>query len=1586
MANLTRTFIKGRMNKGVDERLLPDGEYIDALNIRLGSTEESEIGVVENSKGNTKLTSLVNIVSASYPALANATTHCIGAYADSANETIYWFVHATGVSGPSNGILDMIVSYNTSTEVIRYHVVSSEKTNGATTSTLNFSTSYLISSVNLIDNLLFFTDNLNPPRFINVNRDYGLPDSTTYEDPAILEEQLKVIKKPPTSAPSINLLDNGSDEKFLEEEFLCFAYRYKYADGEYSATSPFSAPAFLSQDFAFSPEDFLNTGMTNLYNVAEINYNTGGELVVGVDILFKRADSSIIKVIQKINKSQSNLTNNSDEVYRFDKSKVYTILPESEILRLYDNVPNIAKAQTLMGNRLMYGNYKEGYDMTDSNGLPVIIDYTTELISSDVGGTSISGTFTDGTFTINSSKVISDSIVSFDLGTSNIPNPQQKFTSGARLDFNMEIEHSDFDIIGGETIVNASPRFEIDFSFTLDRDYNSASDIISSSVFQNAIGTSATIQKAPADFCSGETFTDIFNCATIDVLISDTPSNYNKNESGITAIEQPLSITSSSGSDTLSIQILATKYVHSSDGSKIVYEYYKINSATCLFTEITSEKSLHSNRDYSVGMVYMDDYGRQSNVFTSNGNTVHVPYGNSVLSNKIKVTIPSTQLPPSWATKYKFVLKADRDTYETIYSNIFFIDGNFGYILLEGENAAKVEEGDRLLLKADSGGPVITPTEITILEKKSQAKDFLGSNTNPAGVYAKVQTNSITLVDNSSDRIRKSVTDRKRARRGVCAYGALSIQESSSVIPIAGGDRITIKIDIIRHGVGGCNRKEYNFDKTFISPRQYSSFYDWFQGENIQSRIENDGTTVGTFDIRFVTASSIGPSVNTDNGSFKITFGFQADASSATEFRCRTFENCGDNTVKLNMSLDILKVSDMIVFETRPVEANPDIFFEGDETFTISGASHDSATPTLSFFNCFSFGNGIESYKIKDSVTGASFGLGNRVTSVSSEDYREAHRFADITYSGIYNDESNVNKLNEFNLGLLNFKNLEESFGVVTVLDGRETDVLVLQEDKVSYVLAGKNLLSDAAAGGAITSVPEVLGTQIARVEEYGNSLNPESYVKWGSDKFFTDSKRGAVIQLKGQGKSESMIVISEIGMRSFFRNLFIEGINTQKLGAFDPYMNEYVLSSNLNAIPIEDDCIGCNSASSGISVSPASTTFVMCVDLDNALGSSTISWAIDELLTPTGNVTISAVSGSDNATTNVTSGGASSGTFVLSKTDVSTKKVTVTFTHTSGNAVSFGRFSVGCPTGTTKKVVSIVLTDNVDANKTIHTQYKYSTQPRVSNLNTFLPGGNPHSSFFNTFEGFQGLPNVPTAGSTVTMYANELSGDTFSVNSSLNKFRYLTSNTAYTNGSASLQNLLNDGSLQELSMGGSSPEYSASFTMPSDTNTYLYLIWDFRSPTELNLCLDIDAAANACCACVCDSDECSRYTIVVSGGGTGLISYDDCANGFITASVSGTSTVCVKAGALAPSVASGNVSVSFDRTGCNCGGAVNTVQATIARFIDGNDFSRATVIASNSALTNAPATGWYSDGNVARYNDGSSTTLGPISVCPECT
>jgi hypothetical protein len=73
---------------------------------------------------------------------------------------------------------------------------------------------------------------------------------------------------------------------------------------------------------------------------------------------------------------------------------------------------------------------------------------------------------------------------------------------------------------------------------------------------------------------------------------------------------------------------------------------------------------------------------------------------------------------------------------------------------------------------------------------------------------------------------------------------------------------------------------------------------------------------------------------------------------------------------------------------------------------------------------------------------------------------------------------------------------------------------LVLHQDKITKVLYGKNLLFDAVGGGQVASVPEVLGNQIAHPSEYGISNNPESFAKHANILFFSDARRGAVLQM----------------------------------------------------------------------------------------------------------------------------------------------------------------------------------------------------------------------------------------------------------------------------------------------------------------------------------------------------------------------------------------------------------------------------------------------------------------------------------------
>ena len=226
----------------------------------------------------------------------------------------------------------MVVSYNTNTTIVTYHLISVNDGNGVNT-TLNFNEEFLFTGVDMVEDMLFFTDNYNQPRKINIKRNYDEPSGAPLVD-GFIDEDILVIKKPPAKAPEIKLVRTGGQENFLEERFICFGYRYKYADEEYSATSQFTSAAFIPNLFEFSPDNYLNEGVTNLFNTAEITFNTGGPLVIGIDLLFKDNASNVIKIIEKLTKLDQGYVDNQDVTFSFSSSKIFTILPDAEILRL----------------------------------------------------------------------------------------------------------------------------------------------------------------------------------------------------------------------------------------------------------------------------------------------------------------------------------------------------------------------------------------------------------------------------------------------------------------------------------------------------------------------------------------------------------------------------------------------------------------------------------------------------------------------------------------------------------------------------------------------------------------------------------------------------------------------------------------------------------------------------------------------------------------------------------------------------------------------------------------------------------------------------------------------------------------------------------------------------------------------------------------------------------------------------------------------------------------------------------------------------------------------------------------------------
>ena len=1491
MANITRNFVAGRMNKVVDERILPDGEYIDAMNVRMGSTENSEIGVIENTKGNTRLTTIKYINGTPLSSAAK----CIGAIDDSATETIYWFIHDSNFPVGATGKLDLIVSFNVYTNIFTYHVISIDDGDGANT-TLNFNPQYLITGVDIIDDLIFFTDDYNPPRFINRKKNY--PDPVANID-QFSAESILVIKKPPVSSPGLQLLTTGNQDNFMEDRFICFAYRYRYENGEYSATSQWTAPAFQPRPFEFSINSFLNEGMVNLNNTAVITYNTGGPLVVGIDLLFKEANSPVIKVIEKLSKSELGLSDNTNYTYTFTNSKIFTILPESELLRLYDNVPLLAKAQTIMGNRLMYGNYVEGYDIVDENGNLVKLEYETNLVSELIDTTTLTDTTSSGNYFFGTTQSVPNSIVSIDLSTVDL-------IEGASITLEISLAHNDFagnTPFPTETTENVSATF----SFTLPKSYNSVYEMATSVEFQDVVGTIANIQPV-SNACNGTTFTDQINCAlpnNLDALI--------KYQSGISASGQGIGIITSPGSQSIGFQIIAARYVNNTTTPTFsVYEYYSVTFAQAFYQRVNSPRSLHSNRGYEIGIVYMDDFNRSTTALVSPNNTVHVPCSASDSKNSIRVTIPTTQRPPYWATRYKFVIKPDEENYETIYCSIFFDDplSNNAYFLLEGENARKIEQGDRLIVKADTSGPTNSCVYATVLEKEAKQEGFitipseLDPSVNipvPSGVYMKINPNSFAVVQDELAIIAPGTVQVNENNAGdypILNYPMNRFDTSSDAwvdYDVPAGSRIKLSFKFQRlgpgDGNGACERRIYTLDKTLIASANYSNMKDWWDGDNVEQilndgfaevgsggcEIENDYiSTLASSNVDITTDVCTNyyrfyryPTVSGDPNSNKLIL-----IVSGTQ-RCGGVLSAEKRRSTVIVNIEVFRAETTLIFETEPSDALPDVFFENELSLPIVNGYHGGniqnqtiSAPAIidtGFFNCFCFGNGAESYKIRDSIVGRSFNLGNRVTSVSAQDYKRVDRFADITYSGIYNFESNVNKLNEFNIGLINYKYLEVSFGPIFRLDGRETDVLVLQEDKISYVLAGKNLLSDSAAGGAITSVPEVLGTQIARTEKYGISFNPESYVQWGAYRYFTDVKRGAVIQIFGNSySSDQLKVVSELGMRTWFRDNFIQNFNTQKLGGFDPYMNEYVLTTNTQQLPQPQSCLECGL--SQVFTVPAGNTVTYCVDFGPAIGESTITYSVDLSSTAEFEVDVT-YNGITEGSGIVTE----SGELIIDKNSNTANIATIVITAIDALEINV---IPSCPVPESLTVISVCLTSTSDAGLFIHNEYRYTDGPYVSPLQSNLvefgsTSPSPVLSQYTSVTGVIGTGGFPPAGSTMEVICHKFGFDTFNFDPASDGFKYLRSNTLY--GPGNITALL-AAAIDITPVTGSGVFHSGEFVVPTVGN-YLYLIWDYRNSQPLSLCYSEVDHQNACCQCIpilhrpCYSDTSANEACCGCGG-----------------------------------------------------------------------------------------------------------------------
>lgn len=1065
-------FTSGKMNKDLDERLVQKGEYRDAKNIRVIGSASSDVGAVENTLSNEGLTQLN---------FGNNPV-CVGSVADDANNKIYWFVR----SDDGSFVAEYDSDNDTSTFVLK-------DTRSWKTNVLNFTKTNHIEADVLIDidnnkKFLFFTDGINPPRSIEVNST-KLIDANTYT-----KYDLDLIKAPPLNPPTISLASSGSEENNIKEKFLYFAYRYKYKHGEYSALSPFSEVAFEPLSFSLDYSTGLNKSMVNAHNQVTIDYNTGSENVTYIDIVFKESNSPNIYLIKSIDKEQEGFSDNVNQTHQFKNNRIYRVLPEKELLRVYDNVPLTAKTQELIANRIAYGNYTENFDLIDHNG---------------------------------------DEI-----------------------------------------------NFDIDLT------------------------------------------------ANTTAISNGTPT-----------------------------------------------------------------KSVKTNKDYEVGVVYIDDYGRATTVITEDNSNVFIPVSQSDQKNDLSLTISS--LPPAFASHYRLYVKQSRGNFESIKPAIFHEDKELGYtyILLSGRDIDKVKVGDFLVVKADTRGKKTNFVETEVLEVETQNLNFLEDDNYPStgdpaiaqqsGVYMKLKGNDFKFsrddfesieyedYDDSSNQRKDPLHDSQSATaayfEGPFAYPALGSGAVDTDItftlaanaPTTSFHRIVVEITatdaagdtftetITSHTAGGTQTSntgaatqivgstsyssllsgtniswvfasatghsvgdryiinlkpntftydrfqkgyatlrglpvedetietgtiinitydEYGdrtryFAEEFVSDESYANLEEWYNESGAKATITN---TIPAGDIYFLRGQygSTSSTITTDTANDPQLMIIETEGFQNSDF---------DNRAKVNTIITyLLKTHPFVMtLETKGEEKNDEVFYELPGTYPItsegyhgvpSGGTAQTATAgasfTVPFFNCFSFGNTVESIKIKDAFNAKFFEPENR-PSTNIEDYKKNHRTASITYSNVYDQTTKYNGLNEFNLAYANYKDMDDNFGDVNKILNREADLIVFQENRVSNVLINKSIIFNADGSGNIAATKDVLGQEVPYMGGFGVINNPFAVVHWGGRIYFVDERRRVVCRLSQDG----ITPISDYGMIDWFNDHLDNANQPFVIAQYDPRDRQYALT-----------------------------------------------------------------------------------------------------------------------------------------------------------------------------------------------------------------------------------------------------------------------------------------------------------------------------------------------------------------------------------------------------------------------------------------
>ena len=1186
--NIPQKFVSDK-----DERLLKVGDMIEAQNITVTQRGEGTESVIKTFKG------IETAVAIDGDRPIETASTIIGKAEDPQRDFIYFFV------ADDVGNDDRIIQYNPSTNEYRIIFEGSflafDHTGFVKADVLNKD----FQRDGGLQTVLYFTDNVNPPRKINIDRaingDYlGLSDDE-------LEIALGAMRAASTVPPTFEFsTDTNISTNNFKKEVFQFATQIVYKDGEVSALSPYSKLA-ISQAVVFGGiEDANMGGQVVSQNLCLVRHNVDLEHpdLKKVRLLARSGNDNNFFIIDEFDPNEdvkrdvySNnvlVYDSSSAEYRFYNDILGSLVSSVEANKLFDAVPFKAEGQSITGSRLMYSNYQEGRANVTLNPN----DYS---ITPSYGGEGTgSANFADDTDASSMMPAVTGLNVSVDIGNAaNIASASTTFPAGTqcRIAFRFAPEFTLTKTGGGNV-----------FNFT------------SSHVVSGSSGGGSSGQGGGGNSGGGGGYNVHQISYSADTLTFPAPL---ENKNVVLQAITPQEFTTTT-------QLASFLQTEIENLDTFILDY-QLNDVPCDNTGVGSDDlSDPQLGNLKIRVRWRFDEG------TSTGDTiVFTPRIQSMVLKGVSGLHPTTTL-------------------NTI-QNLLFPNGTQDNgLTIDAVSGNNQNEHTFTSITND-----ITPLRQTRINATSSALTFKHSETHAFGIVFFDKFGRSGFVNELG-----SVYVKAPAERSPQAFGPvgmtfdLSDTDLNSSIPTwADSYQIVYAgssaIDTFQYTVGGAYARRLSTDSSgthdldtsthnlFVSLKTLDNYkrdkqvvrdYSFTEGDKLRIiRRRNDANDADVFplsqfggsdsdliefdvlDVKTVTdadddflqksTTAITGEKNPLSGTFLVLSNPQVEstsnqASSANVNQYQGYDwNCITNT---NYSGGVSPTNDnhwnkrtvVEVVTPRP-STSEKVYYEIGErrqlktyrdasvsnfgpAFVVrSGDVHlrptacimpaaDQTTSSDKFRDLHEAGTDVENpetwvtviryledHNASDIFASKSWDRG-RVHTVF-RDAGTVTRYNSITFSDAYADDTGVLNLSSFNPGLANFFDLPSEYGACRYIGNKSDSLAAVQEQRLSLVTVNKDIIETGSQSGLISLSTSVLGNASQYGADYGTQ-NPESVLIRDGVVYFVDKSRRAIVRATQQG----MEIISNTDIKSFIEDQFSLWPGNRIVSGYDPEDNVY--------------------------------------------------------------------------------------------------------------------------------------------------------------------------------------------------------------------------------------------------------------------------------------------------------------------------------------------------------------------------------------------------------------------------------------------